>query len=725
MILGVSLRVVYFFWSQKLPFFDSPITDALYHHRWAMAIADGMWWDGKAFFRAPFYPYVLGSLYTLLGPHIWIGKVFGHLAGLCTGAMIITLSDRLFGRREAAIAAALWLGSGLVMFYEGELLLDSFFTFLVTASVYTLLARPPSIRGGALAGLVFGLAAITRPTVLAVIPVVIFWLWWRADRRPWRLLASFGIAAALPVSAVMSMNARALGHLDGIATQGGINLYIGNNPAADGVSAVLPAPWGYAWHYRDLKRHAEAQTGEPLDDAQVSDFYYARALDFIVSEPVAFAALSLKKLVLSVSRFTVSNNLDLQYVQRELPILKWLPVRVAWLVPLALAGWPYKKRSLRIYASLWAFIALYTSVLVLFFMVERFRLPLVPVWIILASFGASALWDGTIRARAAALGLILVGIVAVYPNWYNLREENEALAYFNLGNVALRSGGNRHAAALYDTALTFNTDLHQLRLNRGLARLRLSDLDEAQSDFLQEAGRFTFDARPFNNLAALYLLTGDTLAAQAAIDSGLARDSSLPLLYLQCLSISQNQADTISMAATLARAERHTPGLPVWLYWRGELARLTGAGHEARDAYMAFIAARKTWPSLDGEDQSYAGPSPERVDYQIGLTYLGEAQIDSAATYFGRAALADSTFSEAWSNWGTAALSEGQFSLAAQRYRVAVGSTPESPLLWTNLAYAHAQAGEMDSAYAALVNALAADSTFLPARALAEELRTH
>jgi tetratricopeptide (TPR) repeat protein len=215
------------------------------------------------------------------------------------------------------------------------------------------------------------------------------------------------------------------------------------------------------------------------------------------------------------------------------------------------------------------------------------------------------------------------------------------------------------------------------------------------------------------------------LAAQAAIDSGLARDSSLPLLYLQRLSIAEDQSDTMSIAATLARAERHAPAQPVWLYWRGELARLAGAGREARDAYRAFIAAPKTWPSLDGEDQSYAGPSPERVDYQIGLTYLGEAQIDSAATYFGRAALADSTFSEAWSNWGTAALSEGQFSLAAQRYRVAVGSTPESPLLWTNLAYAHAQAGEMDSAYAALVNALAADSMFMPARALAEQLRTH
>ena len=59
-MLGAVLRTVYLVWSAELPFFDYPITDALYHHRWAEAIAQGVLWDGQPFFRAPGYPYLLG-----------------------------------------------------------------------------------------------------------------------------------------------------------------------------------------------------------------------------------------------------------------------------------------------------------------------------------------------------------------------------------------------------------------------------------------------------------------------------------------------------------------------------------------------------------------------------------------------------------------------------------------------------------------------------------------
>ena len=89
----------------------------------------------------------------------------------------------------------------------------------------------------------------------------------------------------LPVAAVCGLNSYALGRPMGIATQGGINFYIGNNPEASGYSAILPEPWGYAWNYRDLVRHAELDTGHPLDDAQVSDYYYDQGWHFIRSEP--------------------------------------------------------------------------------------------------------------------------------------------------------------------------------------------------------------------------------------------------------------------------------------------------------------------------------------------------------------------------------------------------------------------------------------------------------
>ena len=77
--------------------------------------------------------------------------------------------------------------------------------------------------------------------------------------------------------------------------------------------------------------------------------------------------------------------------------------------------------------------------------------------------------------------------MVVLPNWYGLRPNNQALAYFNLGNVALRQGDNVRAEALYDSASIFDPNLHQLYLNRGLAHLRQDQLNLASEDFHSEA----------------------------------------------------------------------------------------------------------------------------------------------------------------------------------------------------------------------------------------------
>ena len=133
--MGAAIRVIYLNWSHVLPFWDYPITDALYHHRWAEAIASGILWDGEPFFRAPFYPYVLGGLYALFGSYVVIGKIFGHAVGLVTGTLIMLLAGRLWGRNGILWSAILWLGSGLLLFFEGELLVDSLFTGLSFASL--------------------------------------------------------------------------------------------------------------------------------------------------------------------------------------------------------------------------------------------------------------------------------------------------------------------------------------------------------------------------------------------------------------------------------------------------------------------------------------------------------------------------------------------------------------------------------------------------------------
>jgi tetratricopeptide (TPR) repeat protein len=721
-ILGAIIRVIYLIWSHALPFWDYPITDALYHHRWAEAIASGLLWDGEPFFRAPFYPYVLGGLYALFGSQVVVGKVFGHVVGLATGTLIMLLAGRLWGRDGILWSAILWLGSGLLLFFEGELLVDSLFTGLTFASLYCLFTSDESRNRTWLSGLLFGLAVITRPTLLVCLPVYVAWAYSHRTPRRGRLWVAWSVATLLPILPVVALNTVALERPAGIATQGGINFYIAHNTSADGYTAVLPEPWGYAWTYHALAAHAGAQSGRTLDPAEVSSHYYGEGWEFIRNHPAQTFDLSAKKILLSVGRLTISNNLNLPYVTDQIKLLKWLGLRVAMLVILAVAGLAWVRREPREVHALWLTVLCYSTVFVLFFVNERFRLPLVPVWIVLSTGTLAGIRQRTMRQHIKAAVLALGTAIVILPNWYGLRPDNQAMAYFNLGNVALRQGDNERAEVLYDSALTFDPYLHQLYLNRGLSHLRQSHLDLAQRDFLSEARLHPSDGRPYNNLAALFLLTGDTTAALDAIDEGLRRDSSLGLLYLQRMHIALAWSDTASLNVNLNLARRWAHDWPLWHYWTGELLRLEGRFADARRNYDLFAQTRAVWPALGGEDRTFAGPSSAMLAYKNALSYLYEGDLESAERGFAQAAKADSAFAEAWINWGTAAASKGDFESARARYLQALAIDENTPVVWTNLAWSFLNLGFPDSATVALKRALAIDSLFEPALVLNEQL---
>lgn len=725
---GALLRIAYVLSSRELPFFEFPITDALFHHRLASAIASGFWWDGEAYFRAPLYYYLLGGLYSVFGPHVIVGKILGHVAGLVTGGVIIAWADQLWGRRGAVLAAVLWLGSGFLLFYEGELLVDSVFTCLLFSSIYVQSNTRWRFHEW-ISGALFGLAVITRPTALICLPMMLY----RAVRGSAddpaiqnsfkRSVWAWAGAFVVPVAVVVAMNSFALGRLTGVATSGGINFYIGNHEGADGGSATLPEPWGYAWSYRSLSDYAARESGRSLDAAEVSDFYYDEGLHFLRDHPGEAAELWLRKAQMSVGRIKLSDNLNLPFVMDRLVLLRVLWVWVGFLFIVAAAALPLWRSVPPDARWLWGYVASYLVVLVAYFTTDRFRLPLVPALIVLATGTPWLWWQALPKLRMkAALAAAVTALIAL-PNWYGV-SASTALAYFNLGNVTMRQGQTDEALQWYDSAVAMDPRLHQLRLNRGWVRLRAGDRVAARADFQEEARAFPQDARPFNNLAALNLLEGDTAAALADVDSGLARDSSLGVLYLQRLRVAAARADVGLLRSDLDRARHHAPGWPVWTYWEAELQEQLGRPAEARRLLTEY-RGQSRWPEIDFEDETYSGPDPAQIDYRLGLTWLGEQQVDSAEAYFARAARADSSFAEAWSNWGTAAVAKGEFENAVSRYRQALKMAPRSPLLLTNLAWAQLALGQADSAQAHLVEALRIDSTFAPAAALLNDMRQH
>jgi len=182
------------------------------------------------------YPLLLAGLFLLTGPSLLAAKLLNVVLATGTVWLCYRIGRRLFASETAARMSML-----LVAFHPNQIAYTSLtasetpFLFLMLLGCLLLLRRQRHLRHDLMAGVVFGLGCLTKPTMLFV-PVVFFGLS-LLSRPRWRTVAR-GLAVysalALVILPWSVRNYRAFQRPVFIVTSGGINLLIGNNPAATG-----------------------------------------------------------------------------------------------------------------------------------------------------------------------------------------------------------------------------------------------------------------------------------------------------------------------------------------------------------------------------------------------------------------------------------------------------------------------------------------------------------
>jgi hypothetical protein len=118
---------------------------------------------------------------------------------------------------------------------------EIFFTFLILLGTWLFLTRPVG-RWLVVAGLIFGMAALTKPQVIFLPGFLVLLKLWRdraaGDDRPWRRAIATGALLYAMVGAVLIpwavRNTLTFDELVLISTNGGVTLLGGNNPSATG-----------------------------------------------------------------------------------------------------------------------------------------------------------------------------------------------------------------------------------------------------------------------------------------------------------------------------------------------------------------------------------------------------------------------------------------------------------------------------------------------------------
>jgi tetratricopeptide (TPR) repeat protein len=435
-----------------------------------------------------------------------------------------------------------------------------------------------------------------------------------------------------------------------ISTNGGVNLYIGNNPQTSLVTPRIPdieqlagrSRWSL-FAYPEIVRGVESITQRTMKHSEVSRYFAGRALEFMRDNPVRALGYAARRALLLWGPREVSNNKVLHFEWKNSAILRWLPG-----FPLALSGFlmglvaywlernaarrrqpppePDAAPRVEMAVLILLFVVVYSASFVPFLAAGRFRAPLIPFLLI---FGAYALVWLARRVAARKLGRAAAWAVA----W---------LALYGLANIPL---------------VHYEPDLGRWHLDRATAYAFGGKPDEAIGEY-----RSAIEANP--EFPRTYAELGSLLVRKGEFDEAIA-----------------NYRKAIELDPSFAQLRRTLAELLLYL-------------DRVEEAVAEYRAALEL------------SPDNAQAWYSLGRALQRSGADDEALEAYRRAVEVDPGFAEARVNMGILLQAKGRVQEAEQAFRRAIESNPNLFEAHYNLASALASQGRIDEALRSLSTAL-------------------
>ncbi len=291
LIVAVVLRVA---WAVAVPVI--PISDGHAYDTFAQNLASGDGYGWEAGIPGAYWPVGLSFVYSLFY------RVFGHtytpivifniIVGVLTIVLTIEFTRRQFGPPAALLAGGLMAAWPSQIEYVTVLASELPFTCLVVGAILLWTLGNVNLWARAvLVGVLLAAASYIRPTAI-LLPFA--FAFGHALRKKQLLKPVAAVCVIIAVMALLiapwtARNMRAFGRFVLISTNGGVTLWMGNNPLAplQRIEGPLPGVQGMSEVEREVHLKEEA-------------------IVYIKKHPVKFVVRSARKLVLLHSRETIS-----------------------------------------------------------------------------------------------------------------------------------------------------------------------------------------------------------------------------------------------------------------------------------------------------------------------------------------------------------------------------------------------------------------------------------
>lgn len=486
------------------PYYKTLIWDSIDYDFMAQKMLSESFWSGEVFIIPPGYSIFLALIYKIFGRTFLAIILIQNLMTLISIVVIAMMVKRLYGNFVSLISVILYGLYGVIHFYDNKLIDNSLLQFLLILSVYFYIEKIIYKKSSLylfLSGLALGYVCLIKPNFILMFIGYLAFIIFNKERALKYLVIMFTalIIIILPVAVRNYLISKSPVL---ISAYGGLAFYAGNKEGAKPYFEGLPISATVTSVYHVISNYVQEETGLEMSAAKISNYYYKKAVRYIINHPKEWIELALRKILLSLGNYEQEANYS--YDLEENPYKGFYVISYALIVALAIIGVFVSDRENATFIILIPMVVVYLT-LALLYMIPRLRVPAIAF---LCIFGAIALEKIVFickRVRKLVL-VILMGVIIVIslmikpPYPYNL-QANEyvqyGLAYLNLRNYKQAEHYFRKAIEL------------QSNFGRAYASLGLLYKSIAQDQKALEAYKIALkyaenDAETHNNIASIY-----------------------------------------------------------------------------------------------------------------------------------------------------------------------------------------------------------------------------
>ncbi|MGF1531706.1 MAG: hypothetical protein ACFCU4_10160 [Puniceicoccaceae bacterium] len=364
----------------------------------------------EPFYRAPLYSGILSLWFLVGGSAEWLPLVARGLNYLCllgSAFLVYRLVRVCWGEGvpewTAPLAGLLYGVYPVAWFFAGDPLDVTLAIFFFLGALHELLRPDRSWKTEVRGGLLLGLAILTRPHFLVLLPLLALRLW---PGRKLRLEALGAIGGAGTCLLLMGwINYFVGGEFRPTPWQGSFNLWAANRVGSTGTFFSQRYEVPLERTYRNPARQEGEwayglATGKkpPYAISEMNGWFRGQLVQEFREDPGSIIGVMGRKTLALLYHHEQYNNKTYRFHAERALLLKWNPLGWSWV--LMLAGCSLVVHGLgfgRSLGSLWLAVAVFTAGVLVFYASARFRLPLVAPLLVIGAGTAGLAVSGSGR----------------------------------------------------------------------------------------------------------------------------------------------------------------------------------------------------------------------------------------------------------------------------------------------------------------------------------------